>query len=65
MVKDTLTRDDLRAMEVGQAKEFVLPSVRKILSARSTVSSTGQVDGTRYRTRVDIERKAITVFRDK
>lgn len=60
---DKITREDLRAIRLGQARTYELPNYSAILSAKASAYSLGRVDGCRFSCSVESERNAITIIK--
>lgn len=45
MVKDRVTRDDIRALSIGQTGVFVLPSEKAVESARVQFATLKRLEG--------------------
>lgn len=62
VIKDAVSRADLRAMAVGQTLEFVLPTPNKLESAR-TACNTLKIYRMKFSTKINREQSSITIER--
>lgn len=63
MKTERVTREDLRAMRMGESRTFELPSYAAVQSARTSAYYLGRVEGCRYTYTVEPERNVITITR--
>ena len=60
---DKITREDLRAIAVGESRTFELPTYAAVLSAKTTAYATGRIDECRYVFSTERERPVVTITR--
>ena len=61
MEKDKVTSDDLRQMEIGETRTFVLPDAGAIYSARATAFRIQNLLGCKFRTSADFNDNRLTI----
>jgi hypothetical protein len=64
VIKDMVTRSDLRGMKVGQTEIFILPTVRQLESARAACTQL-KMYGMAFTTSIKPEDTAIVITRNK
>ena len=63
MKLDKITREDLRAIGIGETRTFELPDYASVLSAKANAYATGRVEGCRYVCSCDSLSPVITITR--
>ena len=61
MKTDKVTREDLRAVRVGESRTFELPDYAAVLSAKSSAYAFGRIDGCRFVCSAEPERPVLTI----
>ena len=65
MTVETVTKEMLMGLKVGQTEIYVLPDADKILSVRSTASNLKTFKGMEFKTTSDVPNRTISVTRIK
>lgn len=60
-VQEKLTREELRALKMGETKTFYLPDVAAIMSAAVNAAQTGAIDRCRFACSRDYVNMTLTV----
>ena len=63
MKLERITREDLRAIKLGESRVYELPTYGAILSARATAYATGRIEGCRFIFKTEPDRNVITITR--
>lgn len=63
MKTEKVTREDLRAIHVGESRTFELPSYAAVLSAKTSAYSFGRVEGCRFVCVTEPDRPVLTITR--
>ncbi len=63
MQLERITREDLRAIKMGESRIYELPSYGAILSARATAYATGRIEGCRFVLSAEPEKNVLTITR--
>ena len=65
MAQEKVTRQELRAMSIGQTRIFILTDAKKVASARVTCHQMKEEEGLEFITRMDYKAHAISITRRK
>lgn len=63
MRTERITREDLRAIKLGESRTYELPTYGAILSARATAYATGRIEGCRFILSAEPDRNVLTITR--
>jgi hypothetical protein len=63
MKVERITREDLRAIRMGESRVFELPDYAAVMSARTSAYVLGRIDGCRFVISTEPDRNAITITR--
>jgi len=63
MKTDKVTREDLRAIHIGETRSFTLPTFAACLSARAQAATLKPLDGLRFGTAIDQDTNTIHITR--
>lgn len=63
MKVERITREDLRAIHIGEARTFELPDYSAVLSAKSSAYAFGRIEGCRFTFQVEPDAPVITITR--
>lgn len=65
MEQEKVTRQELRDMQVGQTRIFLLKEAKKVSSARITCTQLRKEEGLEFIVRPDYTAKAVSITRTK
>ena len=60
---EKVTREDLRAISVGESRTYELPTYAAVLSAKASAYATGRIEGCRYVCSTEPDRPVVTITR--
>ena len=63
MKVEKITREDLRAIRMGESRVFELPDYAAVMSARTSAYVLGRIDGCRFVLSTDPEKNVLTITR--
>lgn len=63
MKLERITREDLRAIKVGESRVYELPTYEAIISAKASAYALGRIEGCRFVFRTEPEKNVITITR--
>lgn len=63
MKVDKITREDLRAIRMGESRVFELPDYAAVMSARTSAYVLGRIEGCRFILNTEPEKNVLTITR--
>jgi hypothetical protein len=63
MQLERITREDLRAIRIGESRVYELPTYDAVLSAKASAYALGRAEGCRFVFRTEPDRNVITITR--
>jgi hypothetical protein len=63
MKLDKITREDLRAIRMGESRVFELPDYASVMSARTSAYVLGRIEGCRFILKTEPEKNVLTITR--
>lgn len=63
MKLERITREDLRAIQIGESRVYELPSYEAVMSAKASAYMLGRIDGCRFSFRTEPDSNTVTITR--